>query len=260
MAMHQRASRISNVLLAGLAIAALVLGPLAHAAEPVDLALVLAVDVSRSINDDEFRLQRHGYAAALTSPRVLQAIRSGPLRAIAVSFVEWSNEREQKVVADWTVLRDGETADSFAHVILTAPRSFSGRTSISGAIDFALRDFERSGVEATRRVIDVSGDGTNNSGRLVNDARDEAVAAGVTINGLAIINDRPESGFVQYHVNPPEGLPEYFRQNVIGGPGSFLLQVDGFASFADAITQKLISEIAALPQPARYAATAQPRP
>jgi hypothetical protein len=240
---------IGGALLAGLVTAA---G--ARAAEPVDLALVLAVDVSRSINDDEFQLQRQGYAAALTSRRVLQAIQSGPLRAVAVTFVEWSTDNEQRVVVDWTVIKDGETAGTVAQAIQEAPRSYSGRTSISAAIDFAVQDFARAGVEATRRIIDVSGDGTNNSGRPVTVARDAAVAAGVTVNALAIINEHPEGGFAQYHVRPPEGLPEYFRQNVIGGPGSFLLQVEGFASFADAITQKLISEIAALPPPARFAA------
>jgi hypothetical protein len=231
----------------------------ARADEPVDLALVLAVDVSRSIDDQEFQLQRHGYAAALSNPRVLQAIHSGPLRGIAVAYVEWSNDQEQKTVVDWTVLKDGETAVTFAQAILAAPRTFASRTSISAAIDFAVREFARSGVEASRRIIDVSGDGTNNSGRPVTEARDAAVAAGITVNGLAIINERPEGVYAQYHVRPPEGLPEYYRQNVIGGPGSFLLQVEGFATFADAITQKLVSEIAGLPPPTRYAGR-QPRP
>ena len=226
----------------------------AHAGEPVDLALVLAVDVSRSIDDHEFELQRQGYAAALTSPRVLSAIQSGPLNAIAVTFIEWSSDGEQKVVVDWSVLKDGETAGAFAQAILDAPRSFYSRTSISGAIDFAVRDFARCGVEPSRRVIDVSGDGTNNSGRPVTDARDAAIAAGVTINGLAIINEHPEGVYAQNHVHPPEGLPEYYRRNVIGGDGSFLRQVEGFGSFAEAIRQKLITEIGAVPPPTRQAA------
>ena len=225
----------------------------AHAGEPVDVALVLAVDVSRSIDDKEFDLQRKGYAAALTNPRVLQAIHSGPLRAIAVAYVEWSSDEEQKTVVDWTVIKDGEVAASVAQAILAAPRAYSSRTSISGAIDHAMHELARSGVEATRRIIDVSGDGTNNSGLPPQVARDAAVGDGITINGLAIINERPEGVFAQYHVRPPGGLPEYYRQNVIGGPGSFLLQVEGFGTFADAITQKLISEIAGLPPPARYA-------
>jgi hypothetical protein len=242
---------IAAALLIGFAIAGWCGG--ARAADAIDLALVLAVDVSRSIDDQEFELQRQGYAAALTSPRVLKAIQSGPLRAIAITYIEWSNETEQKVVVDWTVLRDGETGGAIAQAILSAPRAFSGRTSISAAIDFAVRDFARSGVEASRRIIDVSGDGTNNSGRAVTEARDDAITAGITINALAIINEHPEGVYAQNHVRPPEGLPDYFRQNVIGGPGSFLLQVDGFSSFADAITQKLISEIAALPAAVQHA-------
>jgi hypothetical protein len=225
----------------------------ARAAEPVDLALVLAVDVSRSIDDHEFDLQRQGYAAALTSPRVLQAVQSGPLGAIAVTFIEWSSDGEQKIVVDWSVLKDGETAGAIAQAIQEAPRSYYSRTSISAAIDFAVKDFARCGFEASRRVIDVSGDGTNNSGRPVADARDAAVAAGITINGLAIINEHPESVYAQNHVRPPEGLPEYYRRNVIGGPGSFLRQVEGFTSFAEAIRQKLITEIGAVAPPTRHA-------
>ena len=249
--MMRRQLTIAKALIASLAIGGSI--GAARGAEPVDLAVVLAVDVSRSIDDQEFQLQRQGYAAALTNPRVLQAIHSGPLRAIAVTYVEWSSDLEQKSVVDWTVLKDGETAVTFAQAILAAPRAYSGRTSISAAIDFGVREFARSGVEASRRIIDVSGDGTNNSGRPVTEARDAAVAAGITVNGLAIINERPEGVYAQYHVRPPEGLPEYSRRNVIGGPGSFVVQVEGFASFADAITQKLVSEIAGLPPPARYA-------
>jgi hypothetical protein len=244
-------------LMGGIAVlASLVLGsPAMRAAELVDLALVLAVDVSRSIDEQEFQLQRQGYAAALTNPRVLSAIHSGPFRGIAVSYIEWSTDHEQRVVVDWTVVRDEEAAATVAHAILAAPRPFAARTSISAAIDFSVRHFERSGVEAVRRIVDVSGDGTNNSGRAVVDARDAAVAAGVTINGLAIINERAaeSGGIVRYHVQPPEGLPEYFRQNVIGGPGAFLLQVQGFASFAEAITNKLVNEIAAAPPPSKHA-------
>src|SRR5919202_1542440 len=215
-------------------------------AEPVDLELVLAADVSRSITEEEFVLQRRGYAAAFLDPRVLQAIQAGRYGAIAVTFVEWSSSDEQLVVADWTVLRDGETAGGFAENLLAAPRSFQSRTSISAAIDFALRRFAASGTESDRRVIDISGDGTNNSGRDVTLARDDAVRAGVTVNGLAIINDNPEGPYALMHVRPPEGLPEYYRRNVIGGPSSFVLQVTGFETFADAIVEKLLQEIAGI--------------
>lgn len=215
-------------------------------AETVDLALVFAADVSRSVDDDEFKLQRQGYATALADPRVLRAIAGGAHGAIAICFIEWSGPEEQQVVVEWTVVRDGESAAAFAATLLSAPRSFAGRTSISAAIDFSRDYFAKSGVAAERRIIDVSGDGTNNSGRPVLDARSETVEAGITINGLAIINEHPNPGYFA-HTQPPEGLPEYYRQNVTGGPGSFLLVVQDFNTFGQAITQKLISEVAAMP-------------
>jgi hypothetical protein len=245
-----------SVLVGAVLTVTLCLGAPAARAETVDLALVLAADVSRSIDDDEFKLQREGYAAAVTDQRVLGAIAAGQYGAIAICFVEWSGPDEQQVVADWTVIRDGESAASFAATLIDAPRSFVGRTSISAAIDFSRAYFTKSGVTYERRVIDVSGDGTNNSGRPVLDARDEAVAAGITINGLAIINQKPNPGYFA-HTQPPEGLPEYYRQNVTGGPGSFLLVVQDFSTFGEAMTQKLISEIAALRLPRRAAALAR---
>ena len=208
----------------------------------VDLEVILAADVSRSIDDAEFDLQRKGYAAALTDPRVLAAIHGRPGAAIGVSFIEWSGDEDQQVVADWTEIRDEEDAGSMAAVILAAPRSFMGRTSISAAIDFAMAHFTKSKWQAKRRVIDISGDGTNNSGRPVTEARDQAIAQGVTINGLAIINDQPSLGY-SAHTQPPGGLPLYYRQNVIGGPNSFLLVVQDFNSFADAMANKLAKEI-----------------
>jgi hypothetical protein len=215
----------------------------ATAAEKVDLQLILAADVSRSVDPDEFHLQREGYASAFTNVKVLSAIQSGPYRAIAVAFVEWSGSEAQRVVADWTVIRDEETAGDFVATLRTAPRSFQGFTSISAAIDFSMKLFETSGVESERRIIDVSGDGTNNGGRPVNDARDEAVAQGVTINSLAIINQHPLSGFIA-HTQPPEGLGEYYRRNVTGGPGSFVVVIEDFSTFAEAIVSKLVTEIA----------------
>ena len=214
-------------------------------AQNTDLLLVLAADVSRSIDEGEFELQRKGYAAALSDPRVLAAIRGGTNGTIAVCFVEWSGAGEQMVVADWTVIRDDEDAGGLTATILAAPRSFIGRTSISGAIDFAMERFAAATARSSRRIIDISGDGTNNSGRPVTEARDQALAEGVTINGLAIINDKPNPGYA-FHTQPPGGLPEWYRQNVIGGPGAFLRVVEDFRSFADAMTNKLVSEIAAL--------------
>jgi hypothetical protein len=222
-------------------------------AQNTDLLLVLAADVSRSIDEGEFELQRKGYAAALTDPRVLAAIRGGTNGTLAVCFVEWSGAGEQLVVVDWTVIHDEEDAGVVAAAILAAPRSFMGRTSISGAIDFAMERFAAAIPHSNRHIIDVSGDGTNNSGRPVTEARDQAVAEGVTINGLAIINDRPNPGYA-FHTQPPGGLPEWYRQNVIGGPGSFLRVIDDFRSFSDAMTNKLVSEIVAFASEERTAA------
>ena len=221
-------------------------------AQNTDLLLVLAADVSRSIDEGEFELQRKGYATALSDPRVLAAIRSGSNGTIAICFVEWSGAGEQTVVVDWTVIRDDEDAGGLSASILAAPRSFMGRTSISGAIDFAMERFAAAKPRSNRRIIDISGDGTNNSGRPVTEARDQALAEGVTINGLAIVNDKPNPGYA-FHTQPPGGLPEWYRQNVIGGPGSFLRVIEDFRSFADAMTNKLVNEIVALAQEERSA-------
>ena len=222
-------------------------------AETVDLLLVLAADVSRSIDDGEFNLQRKGYAAAMTDPRVLRAIAGGRNHAIAITFIEWSGASDQNVVVDWTVVRDEEAAGGIAATMIAAPRSFLGRTSISAAIDYSLERLAAASPQAEKRIIDVSGDGTNNSGRPVTEARDQAVASGVTINGLAIINTQANPGYA-FHTQPPGGLPKYFEENVIGGPGAFLLQVENFDTFAEAITRKLVTEIAGAPPPAEYAA------
>jgi hypothetical protein len=208
----------------------------------VDLEVILAADVSRSIDDAEFDLQRKGYAAAVSDPRVLTAIRGRPGATIGVCFIEWSGDEDQQVVVDWSELRDEEDAGTIAAAILTAPRSFMGRTSISAAIDFAMAQFAKSKWQAARHIIDISGDGTNNSGRPVTEARDQAISQGITINGLAIINDKPNLGY-SAHTQPPGGLPLYYRQNVIGGSNSFLLVVEDFNSFANAMANKLAKEI-----------------
>jgi hypothetical protein len=225
-----------------------VLATAARAAEEVDLLLVLSSDVSRSIDAPKFKLQRDGYAAAIVNPRVLQAIRSGGVGKIAVSFVEWSGVGAQKVVIDWTIIRDESSAKDFSAQIIEAPRAFADRTSISGGIDFSMAQLGRATYQATRRTIDVSGDGTNNSGREVADARDEALAKGVTINGLVILSERPMSWNAD-HTNPPGGLEAYYRNNVMGGPGSFVMVAENFSSFGQAILNKLIAEIAANPFP-----------
>jgi hypothetical protein len=235
--------------LCGAVIALSLLLPLpAVGAETVDLQLILAADVSRSIDTDEFQLQREGYATALTDPRVLRVIQSGPFQSVAVTFVEWAGSEAQQVVADWHIIRDDESAHDVAAILRSAPRSFVGFTSISAAIDFSMQHFAKSGVASDRRIIDISGDGTNNGGRPVGDARDEAVAAGVTINGLAILNLRPQFGNYA-HTQPPEGLGEYYKRNVTGGPGSFVIVVEDFNSFAEALTNKLVTEIASARPP-----------
>jgi hypothetical protein len=212
-------------------------------ADDVDVALVLVTDVSRSIDDSEFALEKNGYASAFTSQKVLEAIQGGPTGRIAVAYVEFASSFEVRTVLDWTVIRDKASAQVFADRLTAAPRSFWGRTAISAGIDQAVQLLAESGVTATRHVIDVCGDGTNNAGREAGDARDDAVKAGITINGLAIINDHPVS-WTFAHVQPPGGLANYYRENVTGGPGSFVLEVHDFASFGEAMTRKLVDEIA----------------
>jgi len=222
--------------------------PNARAAEPVDLLLVLAADVSRSVDQRKFQLQREGYAAAIADKRVLEAVSSGRHRRIALCFVEWSGVSAQKLVVDWTLIDGPDAARKFGDQLLELPRSFAERTSISGGIDFAMALLQRAPFEAGRRTIDVSGDGTNNSGRDVSIARDEALAKGVTINGLVILSDRPLTWNPE-HTNPPGGLAHYFRSYVIGGPGAFVIVAENFNSFGQAIVRKLIAEIAEAPPP-----------
>jgi hypothetical protein len=227
----------------------------ARADDDVDLLLVLAADVSRSIDATKFQLQRDGYAAAISDPRVMETIKSGRLGRIGLTFVEWSGIGAQHVVIDWTAIGDGTSAKEFGDRLLEAPRSFADRTSISGAIEFAMDQFSHAPFKASRCVIDVSGDGTNNAGRDVTSARDEAVAKGVTINGLVILSENPMS-WNPDHTNPPGGLDNYYRNNVIGGPGAFVMVAKDFNSFGQAMIGKLIAEVAEnrLPKERRYSA------
>jgi len=224
-----------------------------HAAERVDLLLVLAADVSNSMGESKFQLQRSGYAAAFSNPQVIAAIRAGASGRIAVALVEWSGIAQQKVVIDWTMISNDETARQFGDHILEAPRAFArNSTSISAGIDFAMTQLDRAPYEARRRTIDVSGDGDNNSGRDVTAARDEAVAKGITINGLVILSQTQMSSNSEHaneHTNPPGGLADYYRNNVIGGPGAFVMVAENASSFGNALVKKLIAEIAQnLPQ------------
>jgi hypothetical protein len=227
---------------AGFCLVLLLAGAGPAQSQSVDLQVILTADVSRSVDDGEFELERKGYAAAVTDPRVLAAIRKGPNKAIAVCFIEWSGADEQKVVVDWQRLADEEDAGSIAAAILAPPRSFTGRTSISAAIDFAVAHFAAAKWQASRRVIDIAGDGNSNTGRPVTEARDDAAKKGVTINGLALVNNRPDMLYSS-HTHPPGGLPDYYNKNVIGGPGAFLIVITDFNSFADAMAKKLVKEI-----------------
>jgi hypothetical protein len=223
---------------------------IARAAEKVDLLLVLAADVSRSVDSGKFQLQREGYAAAVSDPHVLDAIRSGRTGRIGLTYIEWSGLGSQRVVIDWTTISDADSAKGFGDRLLEAPRSFADRTSISGAIEFAMSHLAHAPFESQRRTIDVSGDGTNNSGRDVSLARDEALAQGVTINGLVILSDTPLA-WNPDHTNPPGGLDNYYRNNVIGGPGAFVLAAQNFNSFGEAIIKKMIAEVAEAEPPRR---------
>ena len=200
----------------------------------VDLALVLAVDASGSVDRVRFELQKQGYVAAFRHPRVLQAIQSGPTQSIAVIMMQWTGPALQVIAVPWTRVFDQASADAFAAKIAAAPRAlFGGGTSISGAIDTSMALLFDNPFQATRRVIDISGDGSNNRGRSVNQARDEAVRAGVGINGLPILALEPD-------------LDRYFEQNVIGGPGAFVVAAKDFETFGEAILKKLIAEIAGI--------------
>jgi Protein of unknown function (DUF1194) len=208
----------------------------AEAVERVDTALVLAVDVSASINQERYDLQRRGLAAAFSNQAVIDAVESGENKAIVVTLVEWSGVGNQKQVIGWTLIKDAASAKAFGAALGEAPRVFSDFTSISAALDFCTALVRTRGYGADRLVIDVSGDGSNNSGGPIVEARDAAIAAGVTVNGLPILASEPN-------------LEGYYRENVIGGEGSFVVVADDFPAFANAILDKLVREIAGDPVP-----------
>ena len=213
----------------------------------VDLLLVLAADISRSVDAAKFKLQREGYAQAVTHPRVLDAVRSATVGRIAICYVEWSGASAQTVIVDWILIGGADDAHALAERIRSAPRLFMERTAIGAAIDFATAQFARSPYVTSRKVIDVSGDGTNNIGREVTAARDEALAQGITINGLAILSEVPLA-FNPQHTHPPGGLLKYYEDNVIGGPGAFAMAADSHDAFPASILNKLIKEIALGPE------------
>lgn len=215
----------------------------ARAADAVDVAVVLLSDVSRSVDDSEFALEKQGYTDALRNPRVIEAIRDGAAGGIALAYAEFAGPEDVKTVLDWHIIRTDADARAFAHELQQARRTAWGRTAIGSGIDLASGLLARIPAAATKRVIDVAGDGTSNAGRNVREARDAAVAKGITINGLAIVNEHP-GNWTYAHVQPPGGLPAWYRANVVGGPGSFVIEIKSFRSFKDAMLRKLLSEIA----------------
>ncbi|MHA1108499.1 MAG: DUF1194 domain-containing protein [Alphaproteobacteria bacterium] len=238
-------ARIYGIFAALLCAAVLVSSGGASAAkmQEVDLELLLGIDVSGSIDDEEAELQRAGYIAAFRHPMVLKAIRSGMLGRIAIAYIEWAGFGHKKIIVGWTTIHDKLSAEAFAARLTLELPETARRTAISEAIDFAIPYFEQNDFQGLRRVFDISGDGPNNWGDLVVEARDRAVKAGIIINGLPIMNDKPSfSGRI-----PMPNLDLYYRDCVIGGPGAFIVAANSFKDFASAVRRKLILEIAGLP-------------
>ncbi len=213
----------------------------AQPASSVDVLLVLAIDISRSVTDEEAILQREGYRSAIIDPGVQAAIVGGSLGAIAVAYIEWASYEFQDLVIPWTRIGSPADAQAWADRLERSPRQSMSWTSISGALAFSGRLLASSPFQGTRRVIDVSGDGANNNGPPAEDERDRLVAAGVTINGLPIINRHPRFGRLELDVD------KYYEASVVGGEGAFLIVAQDFTDFANAIKRKLIQEIAGSP-------------
>jgi hypothetical protein len=208
-------------------------------AATVDVQLILAVDVSYSMDMDELAVQREGYAQAIVSKDFLQALKSGPHGKVAVTYFEWAASSDQKIIIPWRVIDGPESADAVAAEILKTPIRRASRTSISGAIYFAMPLFDDSPYKGLRRVIDISGDGPNNNGSPVTIARDEALSKGIVINGLPIMVKEPS-----YSTMDIDNLDFYYEDCVIGGPGSFVLSIKDREKFKEAIRTKLLMEVA----------------
>jgi hypothetical protein len=230
--------------------------PAAAQGEEVSVALVLAVDVSASINGERFQLQREGYASAVRHPAVIDAIQGSPRRQIALAVVEWASANAQRVIVPWTLITSEEDAQRIAAVLLATPRSFDGLTAIGQAIRFSAAQFEVLPYRADRRVIDVSGDGVNNDGSSPAEARDAAVARGITINGLAIMEPAQQAAS---QVRREPRLDEFYRENVVGGPGAFVVAVEEFESFSYALIAKIVREVADERPPVSVASAAAAR-
>ncbi|MBI3699643.1 MAG: DUF1194 domain-containing protein [Afipia sp.] len=223
-------------------------------AKRVDVELVLAVDVSYSMDMDELAIQREGYAEAIVSKEFLTALKTGPTAKVAVTYFEWAASTDQKIIMPWRVIDGPESAGAVAEEILKAPLRRASRTSISGAINFAMPLFEVNEYRGLRRVIDISGDGPNNNGEPVTIARDAAVAKGITINGLPIMAKE-----VNYATMDIENLDFYYEDCVIGGAGSFVVPIKSKEKFKEAIRTKLVLEVASMPEP-RVVPAAAPEP
>lgn len=212
-------------------------------AQVVDLELVLAVDVSGSIDSEEANLQRQGYAAAVANPLVVSAIQGGATGRIALTYLEWADDGYQQIIVGWRQIDSLASARAFAAALAGPPSLNARRTSIGDALLFAARRFDGNGFDGGRQVIDISGDGPNNSGGRVDLARDRVVASGITINGLPVINDRPN----QFGLPSIDDLDRYYAECVVGGPGAFFIVANSFDDFADAILRKMLLEIAGTP-------------
>lgn len=229
-----------------LALAALLLPATTRSGEPipVDVELVIAVDISYSMDYDELALQRGGYVAALTSKQFLDALKQGAYGRIAVTYVEWAGWTEQKVIVPWQLIDGPASADAFASQLTETPIRRAYRTSISGALKFSAELFGTSDFKGLRRVIDVSGDGTNNQGDLIEPTRDAVVAKGITINGLPVMLKTPLASMVDI-----PNLHEYYEDCVVGGPGAFVVPARDRQQFVDAIRNKLVLEVSNLQWP-----------
>jgi hypothetical protein len=225
------------------------------AAPSVDVELILAVDVSYSMDLDELAIQREGYAQAIVSREFLQALKSLPNGKIAVTYFEWAATGDQKIIIPWRLIDGPETADAVAEEILKTPIRRASRTSISGAINFAVPLFEEDPFRGTRRVIDISGDGPNNNGSPVTGARDAALAKGIVINGLPIMVKEPS-----YSTMDIDNLDWYYEDCVIGGPGSFVVAIKDRDKFKEAIRAKLLLEVAGRTPARRLVPVAEKEP
>jgi hypothetical protein len=225
------------------------------AAPSVDVELILAVDVSYSMDMDELAIQREGYAQAIVSREFLQALKSLPNGKIAITYFEWAASNDQKIIIPWRVIDGPETADAVANDILKTPIRRASRTSISGAISFAMPLFDANPYRGLRRVIDISGDGPNNNGVPVAGVRDAALAKGIVINGLPIMVKEPS-----YSTMDIDNLDFYYEDCVIGGPGSFVIAIKDRDKFKEAIRSKLLLEVAGRTPERRVVPVAEKEP